>query len=276
MDDTYRFLLGERTLLELPWWWFDALLAWLFLIGMAMWCVGRHMIRLSFGAFGLIVGTAAGAAVFHAFLSHLPMSLLVTVGSLIGAAMGVALYRPGMAGVLAITLCASAPASVLLWTDSPTPELREPIVQGVTEIFQTAQLPTGRRDEQGRLVLKAEDLPSISEPLGRMNRQLADNLSAWWDDLPAGPRWLSIVLVVAGLALGLTVGMIVPSTAATFVSALLGTLLMSGGVRRAGQMLPALGEWLPAETRMLLVWLAAATVIGSIVQCTLFRPSADK
>lgn len=274
--DAYRFLLGDQTMLQVPWWWFDALLGWMFVIGLGMWCLGRQIIRFSFATIGLIQGAICGAAAASAFGQQMPMAGVAAAGALIGAAMGWMFYRPGMAVVMAITLSITAPTVALLWTNTPAPEIRQPVMTGIHDTFENAKAPPIHLDEKGVPTITRGDLDSMGQPLKKMGEQVADNLRSWWADLQAGARWLTIMLAVGGMAVGLTFGMIFPSTAATLVSSLLGVLMMSGGVRRVGQASAQVGSLLPDTTQMLLIWLGAAVVIGTFLQCTLFRRSADK
>jgi sugar phosphate permease len=77
-------------------------------------------------------------------------------------------------------------------------------------------------------------------------------------------------------SLALLVGIALPQLAASVSTALLGVLLMMGGVvRLAGLMPESVAAWLPDTPRGTVVAVLGAAVIGALVQWTILRKRAD-
>lgn len=99
-----------------------------------------------------------------------------------------------------------------------------------------------------------------------------DRLAAWWGDLsPGAKRGLAIGAGIGAL-LGLTLGLALPYTAAAVQSALAGAILMFLPLRLLVERhAPDWTGLLPQSPRAVLIWLGLITLLGVILQWTLFR-----
>lgn len=107
--------------------------------------------------------------------------------------------------------------------------------------------------------------------------ELRERLRAWWSELsPAARRGLFVGAGIGAL-LGLTLGLALPYTAAALQSALAGSILVFLPLRELlARHAPEWTGLLPQSPRATLLWLGLITVLGVLLQWTLFRRRADK
>ncbi len=111
-------------------------------------------------------------------------------------------------------------------------------------------------------------------------------LGQWWDGLGGRQRTTVMGGAVLGGVLGLLLGLILPQFAASVQTALVGSVLMFftggallskfvsfGGGDVEGEV--GAGSWLPTTPRAVLLTVGLITLIGLLLQCTVFKKKSD-
>jgi hypothetical protein len=272
--DHYRLLLG-RTVLELPWWWLDALLAWSGLIGLVLWLFGRHLIRPFFGILGLIDGGIFGLLLATRVFTSYPVMLFVIAGAVLGAVTAWSMYRLGMGVVLAVTTAVVAPIVVVSVMGAPQPALGEPIKHAISEIAAATSIPEdATTNENGQTVLKPGSAPPLmTDSVNKAIDDVRSAFSDWWSKLPGSVSSIVLAAVVIGAINGVVLGTMVPGLASAFVASLLGVLLMAGGIQRLFG--SSLKSFTPDSPQGTMIMLGVLVVIGAGLQLTVFRRSSN-
>jgi hypothetical protein len=120
----------------------------------------------------------------------------------------------------------------------------------------------------------AVDLLARFEELGR--RQ-GEQVAAWHEQLSGTARTGVYAAAAVGAIVGLIFGLLAPYIAASFQSALVGSMLMLfAGYGLVAQLAPSLAEHLPQTPRSILLALGLITVVGCSIQWCAFGKRADK
>ncbi|MEM1446406.1 MAG: hypothetical protein AAGF84_10145 [Planctomycetota bacterium] len=127
------------------------------------------------------------------------------------------------------------------------------------------------------------------------DREMA-RLGSWWDGLPAGTRATVIGGSAIGGVVGLVLGLLLPKIMAALQTALAGALLLffpagilvhtylAGPVSEALEGtdvdseqagVAGLASYWPSQPRSMLLALGLITLLGLVLQCTVFRKKAD-
>ncbi|QNN22147.1 hypothetical protein HED60_07630 [Planctomycetales bacterium ZRK34] len=268
---TYDLRFGD-VLIQMPWWWLDGLLIWLGLMGLILFFFGRRMVRPMFAVVGLVGGALFGLAAAKTFFAEWPAVAFVIIGAVVGAALGFALFRLGMGLLLGTLLAVAAPVGLLIAQGQTGPAIEEPIVQTyhtVAEaIVETVQADADSNDA-------ALKLKSLSEPLQEGADGVRAAASEWWGAMEVSARVTLVSLCGAAGILGLVLGLIFPSFGAAITTAMVGVLMMIGGIGRLTETHLSM-DIMPGTARGMVVTVVAATIIGALIQWTIFRPRTDK
>lgn len=99
-------------------------------------------------------------------------------------------------------------------------------------------------------------------------RHMADEIGYWWDDLPAGDRFIYAVSALGGLAIGVLIGLALPMKSAGVVTAMVGAAitLVAGAGLSTTTAAPWASRFAEFTPRMWLVLWIAATIFGVIFQ----------
>jgi uncharacterized protein YcfJ len=246
----------------------------LLVLGLILWLMGRKLARPACIISGLVLGGLAGFAIANRLSDQGSYVLPLTLGAAIaGALLAALLFRVWMGLSCAVLLALVAPAASLVW-------------QGSTPIFdlQPAQVALTEAEASPPSDNGATAPPTAESALAAITQRLRQGYEAaaevvrnWWDDLAPATRSLVIGASVIGAIIGLLLGLILPNTAAIFESALVGAMLIFfAGRTLLREHLPEQTAWLPATPRAMLVTLGLITILGLLIQWTLFRKAADK
>ena len=266
----YQIQIGER-LVQVPWWWLDALLVWLAALGLIFFLLGRRLVRPAFGAAGLIVGAAAMFAIAAAWIAPrwpaVPPIAFGMVGGILGGLAGFLLWRLGIGVALALTVAILAPAAFLIATGTPGPPVNQPL----TEARQELQTTLGAADGPGDAAAGAVDL---IQRLSLARDNLWTSTQSWWAALSNGHRWMLGTLCIGGAVLAALIGLALPYFSATLITALVGAVMMLGLIYRLiGMLGESSAAHVPHTSRALMLGLLVATIIGALFQWTIFRPA---
>ncbi len=247
----------------------DAAAAVGLLWGVFLWLFGARVVRASTAMVGIIGGAAVGGIVAHS-LKLEPLLAYALGGGVAGGLVVWFTYRLWIGLLLAIVLGVMVPLGVLAWSGTPAPDTDDTLTEA-------RQITT---DQAMRLVQTEDesDEQALSEQVREALDGLGEALRAWWDDeVGAGAKTGVILggLVAAGT--GLLVGLVFPKIACAIVAAAVGAAFVLTGLNLlAARYAPALADVLPAGPRGVVVMIAAATVVGAIIQWTILRPKADE
>ncbi len=243
------------------------LFALMVLVGLVLWLMGG---KLAHGAcvvsglvLGAVVGWLIGASLADQGAYLLP---LVLGGSIIGALLAGLLFRVWIAIVGAAVLAAVVPIASLIWQGAT--------VEAVTFDRSAVVDRTMADGEDGQ---RRSLLKRVNSGLNAMYEQIADDATAWWEQLGTGGRRIVYLGVIVGAVAGLLLGLLLPKLSAALQSALAGAVLIyTGGLGLARWQFGDETAFLPDSARGALVCLGLITVLGVVIQWTLFRRRADK
>ncbi|QDU71291.1 hypothetical protein [Mucisphaera calidilacus] len=286
----------------------------LVIVGIILLFAGSKLARASCVLLGLALGSTLAAAAGQ-FLALSPMLMIAAslVGALVGALFAGFLFRAFVACAGAVILAAAVPAAGLAWQGAPPPELEtdtEVVEQLQTtpgdaaEALTAEQITTAAQDIIDRLndafeqatasepeddAVAVEDTTEEPASLGiadtlraaatALREALADQeeaIMAWWQQLSPTSRGIVVVGSLIGAVVGFLVGLLAPKTAAAFDSALLGSVLIYlPGSHVLATVAPATGEMLPTGARAAILIMGLITIMGILIQWTIFRRKTD-
>jgi len=243
-------------------------------IGLALWLVGDRLFRPASSLIGAALGALLGLGVAGMAQSETLLGMptpyaAIGIGSLLGLAIGAAMYRLAVGGAAGLTL-AGVDAGIAAAVSLHTPATPGAGVPERPETIAEAALSAQTTIEHARFgdALTLDTLHAAADSASSLAR-------AEWQALPEPTRNLVLAAAILGGVIGFAAGLIRPRTAGPAIAALAGAALWLGAttvlLARAGQPLPAMpsqqpGAWLTA-------WLLVA-LVGFGVQRRVIRPAA--
>ncbi len=237
-------------------------------VGLVLWLLGGSLAKAACVVSGLVLGGVVGWLIGASLADQGAYVLpLVIGGSIIGALLAGLLFRIWVAIVGAAVLATVVPMVSLIWQGATV----EPLTfDQQTVVDQTMAEP-----------VEGEASPTLMQRIDRgldaVYEQLADDASAWWEGLGAGGRRIVYAGVLAGAAAGLVLGLLLPKLSAALQTAIAGALLIYlGGMGLARWQFGDEASFLPDSARGALVSIGLITVLGVVIQWTVFQKRADK
>lgn len=268
------------------------ILGGLCLVGLALVLLGRRLVKPACVVSGAVLGLGAAwvATGVWPVLATYWIPLLLT-GAVAGGLLSAALFRFWVAIAAAAFLALVVPLATLAWQGAPLPIHDEAAAEPGDEVSAEAD----DLGERGSALIDGETRRQLEERVGRVGeaagefgvavleslRELTtrqrDAVEAWWKEL--GEQGRRNVLVGAGIGgvLGLLLGVALPYTASSVLSALAGSLLLvfAGRTLAWGLGGEAVSGYVPTEPRTLAAAVGLITVVGVIVQWTLRAKKDD-
>lgn len=276
-------------------------------VGLVLWLLGGKLARPGCALVGLVVGSGAAALLTINQLDP-TYALLIIVGcGIAGCILAYLLFRVWMAiscslimGLAAVMICLSLnggkpPTMTVHIQDeakSTKPEVfknvaKEGIPDDTLDIEEEKETQKPAPKEEASSEEDADDAlgPDIvrdtaEDLLAGVREELGDEWSSyrkWWSDQSASAqRIMGAAAIIATIA-GLLIGLIFPYFAASVQSALCGSALMTiCGVYLIQWNTASPPIWLPHTPNHFALTISLITVLGLIVQWTLFRRKTDK
>lgn len=263
--DNYQINFGHHVL-SVPWWWYDALLGWLGVMGLILYFLGHRLVRPSFALMGLLGGAGMSLLAVNGWVVHqwptASPGPFVAVGALVGAVAAYLLWRLEVGVVMAVVAGLIAPVGYMLVMQIPPPALGEPLSQGWEELRTV--LATGNTQ-----AADPSQIPVVLEPIHRTCMSMVEVFQLWWGALGANPQWMIGALGVGGATAAMFIGFALPRFCSMFCTSLFGVLLLSGGVYRLGGLWAWLGSTLPTEPKNIGLAVLVATLVGVAIQSAL-------
>ncbi|MEX2543517.1 MAG: hypothetical protein WD316_00175 [Phycisphaeraceae bacterium] len=143
------------------------------------------------------------------------------------------------------------------------------------------QLDPETRSQLEAMNFNAEQIQQLIDAVAEAVRNWyglqMDRVGGWWEDLGAGTRRFIYIVAALGALAGLGFGLIAPTLAASFESALVGAMLIFVAVRELlVRYAPGAGGYVPDTPRGVLLLVGLITIIGFLLQWTFARARVDK
>jgi hypothetical protein len=272
----YQFIVDNHAL-AMPWWWFDALVGWLGVMGVLVWLFGWRLVKPMFMVMGLLEGTLAAMLVARAVSPGADVTGWCLGGALLGAIAGFMLWRIGVGLGLAALGALAGLAIGLAINAAPLPAVSDALTQS-TDAFRQTLAKAAVEDIKAKVTAdKVESGVKISEPLTQAADPLRKTVGDWWAGLATSAKWVlgSCSVGLAGIAF--VVGIVFARSVSALVTAFIGTLMMAPGVHRLLDFAPAsVTQKVSLSPGAVGVAILVAGVIGALIQWTQLRKSADK
>lgn len=284
---TYDLQFGNN-LIQMPWWWPDAMLIWLGLMGLILFLFGRRLVRPMFGVVGLVVGGLGGLTLARMMFPDTSIMPFVIIGAILGAVIAFALYRLGMGFVLALIFGVTAVVALMIMQGQDGPPIDKPIAAAYHQILDTVATASKQNAEADAKAEAAGDKDhtaikldaaalahSLEDPIEKGLKDTGQAVADWWNAMSVSQRALLVTIGGGAWLLGFVLGVIFPPITAALVTAGIGSLMMIGGIGRllAGYLSM---DIMPETVRNLALMLVIMTIIGALIQWTIFKPRADK
>lgn len=267
-------------------------------VGSILWLVGGKLAKAGAVMAGFVIGGVGVMGAALAWTEGGPFIIGFGVGgALAGALLALLLFRLWIALTAALLLAAVVPAAVLVWTgQTPTTEPIEDAAATVTDTSAAllqdgstlgdvagavagvvAENATANPDDAGGAA-SAADTPAHTfvQTLRDAWEAQLEALRTWWAELPGSQKSVVYGGALGGAAVGLLLGLILPNVAAALQTALAGALLIFGAARVLIERYVGDGGYLPDTPRGIILTLGLITLLGLLIQWTLFRKQTDK
>lgn len=258
-------------------------------VGLFIWVAGTALAKAACTVSGLVLGGLAGWFAGGQLASEGAYILPLTIGAAVaGALVAGFLFRVWMAVAGAVLLSLVLPIGALVWQGHGPGVAPGDATQTPAAEDQTDAAPADTFDVRDFVLQAADpqaDQPSdeaglwsrLSEFLDRMRA----NVTAWgrdtWDGLGPTGRMIAMLGAAVGALAGLLLGLLVPHISAAVQSSLAGSVMMYfGAVSAARRLLGDAPPFLPDTPRGELAIIGLITVLGVLLQWTVFRKRTDK
>ncbi|MEM9416713.1 MAG: hypothetical protein AAGA29_14735 [Planctomycetota bacterium] len=269
-------------------------------LGLVLWLLGGKLMKAAMVIAGLLLGLYAGV-LLSGFASSAGFVSVLTIGMAIAGALAAALlFRVWMAVSTALLFAVVVPAAVLVWEGTPSTDIMGRSPADVTSDLQRrlntgeASLDDVTRDRIQAMIdensvesrisadsLLREQGIEAGKAAGEAIKGLVfENIEAvcdWWqDNTTLAQRNVALGMGVGALG-GLLLGGLFPKHTAAIQAALVGAvLLFIPGRELIVDYAPEAVGWLPGSPRGGLIALGLITLLGVLVQWTLYFRPVDK
>lgn len=260
----------QQTIQEAPWTGLIPV-GLVVLVGLLLWAAGRRVLPACLAMLGLLLGGAIGWVIGESINVGIPPWAVAAFGAVALALFAALAYRLAVIAALAIIFGLAAPLSVLVVHDvrsgnaSSVKESSQGLMGQIRDTFARHEEAQDEASEaleeideniQKQLGLSEQGQEHLGE-LRTMAQRLIDGGKELWSKTPGDLQPTLAASAVLGVFLGIIVGLLVPSIAATAITSMGGSALwLSGAHLLAVRFGMADAGWMPATSaRWLLVWL---------------------
>jgi len=265
-------------------------------LGVLIWIAGGKLAKPACVVGGLLLGIYLGL-LLSGFVSSAGFGMVLIGGlAIAGGLLAMLLFRVWMGLSTAIMLAIVVPAAVLVWQGTPIEDAATIDTSALSTQLQT-QLDENkdRIDETTRAEVTSllsqqtqdstVDAQAILQEHGieaaqALRGQVFENLETaktWWRDNSSQTQKNMAWGMLGGALLGLLLGMLMPVRAAILQTAFVGGVLaFVPGREIVVGWLPDAAPFLPASPRGALLAIGLITLLGVLLQWTLFFRKVDK
>ncbi|MGB1126066.1 MAG: hypothetical protein ACPG4Q_12740 [Phycisphaeraceae bacterium] len=264
-------------------------------VGVALWLAGGKLLKAAVMLGGLMLGMIAGG-VSVAFVDSPTIAIGFMIGlGLLGVIGAWLMFRAWVAFSAAIMFAVAAPAAVIIWQGVPVQELSEDTQQAAEQVQQRYDALSSELNDQTKIKIEELIQQGDQEALTQANQLITnrgqetlnaaksavfrnlEDVKAWWNDSATSVQKNIGLAMLIGAGVGLLFGFIAPNYAASIQSAMVGAvLIVIPGRELLASYLPAATELVPTTARGTLITLGLITVLGIMLQWTLYLRRDDK
>ena len=264
-------------------------------VGVALWLAGGKLLKAAVMLGGLMLGMIAGG-VSVAFVDSPTIAIGFMIGlGLLGVIGAWLMFRAWVAFSAAIMFAVAAPAAVIIWQGVPVQELSEDTQQAAEHVQQRYDALSSELNDQTKIKIEELIQQGDQEALTQANQLITnrgqetlnaaksavfrnlEDVKAWWNDSATSVQKNIGLAMLIGAGVGLLFGFIAPNYAASIQSAMVGAvLIVIPGRELLASYLPAATELVPTTARGTLITLGLITVLGIMLQWTLYLRRDDK
>ncbi len=259
-------------------------------LGVLLWLVGRRFVRPLFILLFAATGGAIGYLGPPALAINVSQPILMAVGLVGGALLGLAVFRVALAIAVGGLLAFAAPIMAsIVFSIAPSSMSGEEAAPLRAEQLLLDDVPmegesasenanAWSENHVGPAPLTAEEAAEEAQAqVEAFLSQLREEAVAEWESLGAREQRILVLSSLSGALIGLLLGLMWPKHVAAAATSFVGaaTWLPAGALLISAHGLPG-ADLLPSSAKIwLAVWLAVA-LVGAILQWTALKPRADK
>lgn len=264
-------------------------------IGIALWLAGGKLIKAAVMLGGLMLGMIVGGLSI-AFVDSPVIAIGFMAGlGLLGVLGAWLMFRTWVAFSAGIMFAAVAPAAVMVWQGTPPQQLSQDTQQATAQVQTRYDALSNQLATDTKLQIESLIRQGDPEALTQADKLLAEqggkaietvqaavfrnleDIQNWWkQNATAEQRNIGLAMLI-GAGVGLLFGFIAPTYAAAIQSAFVGAvLIMIPGRELFVGYVPAATEFVPTSARGTLVTIGLITLVGVILQWTLYLRRVDK
>ena len=269
-------------------------------LGLVLWLLGGRLMKTAMVIAGVLLGLYAGL-LLSGFATSAGFVAVLTAGlALAGALAAAMLFRVWMAVSTAALFAVVVPAAVLIWDGTPTQDvmgrspaqlsgdLQQQLDRGDSLIDPTTRDRVQSLINEGSLqslgladsALRERGIEAgkaAGEAIKGLVFENVQAVCAWWQENTNEVQRNVAIGMGVGALLGLGLGGLMPKQTAAIQAALVGAvLLFIPGRELMIGWVPDASHWLPGTPRGGLLALGLITLLGVLVQWTLYFRQVDK
>jgi hypothetical protein len=260
-----------------------ALFPWLLglaiITGLLLWLLGGVMAKAGCVMAGLVLGGLGAATLAVSATGQGQAGWVAGVsigGAIAGALLAFLLFRFWVGITTGIVLALAIPIVVLTWTGQ-RPDTSATADAAHLTRDTAAGLVAESTLMQDVAVAATQEAPGFLETMREAWAAQVESVNLWWSELESGTRSIVVGGALIGGVVGLLMGMLGPISAASLQTALAGAVLMFFPTRILLTQYAGIGESLfPNTTRGIVLTLGLITLVGALIQWTVFRKQDDR
>ena len=210
-------------------------------------------------------------------ITNATLQLGLIIGSgIVGCLLAFALFRIWMGISLALLGALLVPAIGLIWLDAPAPAGPDDAqdLSIIPKVDAIGESEDGQTDVDREWVERWA--ARIQAHLNQIVGTIKSQIEARWQGIAASQRLTMYVAAGIMASIGLLAGLLAPTVAASIASALVGSVLMiSSGIALVRVNTTDGLAWLPDSSPYFFTATGLITIVGIVLQWTLFRRKAD-
>ena len=264
-------------------------------VGLALWLAGGKLLKAACMLGGLMLGMIVGG-LSVAFVDSPAIAIGFMAGlGLLGVLGAWLMFRAWVAFSAAVMFAVIAPAAVIVWQGVPAQQLSDDTQQAAAQVQERYDGLSSQLNDDTRLQVEQLIRQGDTEALTKADALLAEqgekawdtaktavfrnleDIQNWWNDNATSEQRSIGLAMLIGAGIGLLFGFIAPTYAASIQSAMVGAvLIVIPGRELIASYLPAAAEFVPTTARGTLITLSLITVLGIVLQWTLYLRRDDK
>ncbi len=264
-------------------------------LGVVLWLAGGRLLKAACILGGAMLGMIVGGLSL-AFVESVAVGIGFMIGlGMLGALGAWLMFRAWVALAAAVVFAIASPAAVMVWQGAPSDELAEDTQEAAAQIEERYNAAVDQLSEEAQLEVQSliqqgdadalQEADAILQEQGEKAYQAAreivfrnlEDVEAWWQSKDsAGVRTIGLAMLIGG-GVGFLLGFLLPTHAAAMQSAIVGAvLIVIPGRELLVSYVPGVADLTPTTARGTLITIGLITIIGMVLQWTLYLRRDDK